>query len=141
MNEFIFSIPNKKHIIKCIINVLYCGQTILSLLGCCCCCCRFWFEFDNSFDSLFIFGCTCVACVACDADNIIVVGPINGVCGTFCFEIVIDSEGAAAIDGTLAEHWDWILHWDWMLRDFSNGGFFIDAENANPRRKIALQNK
>lgn len=26
-----------------------------------------------------------------------------------------------------------------MFRDFNNGGFLIDAENANPRRKIALQ--
>lgn len=25
-----------------------------------------------------------------------------------------------------------------MFRDFNNGGFLIDAENANPRRKIAL---
>lgn len=30
------------------------------------------------------------------------------------------------------------LAWDWMFRDFNNGGFLIDAENANPRRKIAL---
>lgn len=27
---------------------------------------------------------------------------------------------------------------DWILRDFNNGGFFIDDENANPRRNVAL---
>lgn len=75
------------------------------------CCCNF--------DASFIWnGALCSVAICCGSAAI-----------TGCCVLPIIGTGTFAV----------ILVWDWMFRDFNNGGFLIDAENANPRRKIALQ--
>lgn len=92
--------------------------------------CGIWFEQDKSIDSLLNFCCTCVC----------LIGPVFDVLYCICFDVsliwtvfISDVCGIVAITVCAV-----ILVWDCMLRDFNNGGFLIDAENANPRRNIAL---
>lgn len=126
------------------------GQTICSFLVC-----KFWFwfwfgfgfvfgigfgigfELAKSIDSLLNFCCTCVCFVGpvidvwyCNFDVSFICTAVSDVSGAVITGCVPPINGTA----TFAV----MLVWDWIFRDFKSGGFLIDAENANPRRKIAL---
>lgn len=112
--------------------MLVVGQTICSFFVC-----EFWFGFcfgfgfevDKSIDSLLSFCCICVCFV----------GPVIDV-WCCCFDVsficaAVSDACGVVINGCVPLI---MLVWDWIFRDFKSGGFLIDAENANPRRKIAL---
>lgn len=121
--------------------VLVVGQTICSFFDC-----RFWFEQEKSIDSLLHCCCTWVCFVGpvfdvwyCSFDvSLTWIFFSFWVSDAWCVVVVAVIADCCALPiiciGTFAV----ILLWDWMFLDFNNGGFLIDAENANPRRKIAL---
>lgn len=132
---------------------IFFGQTMCSFFVC-------WILLEplakSWIDSLLSFCCTCFAPAAVAIVVAIVPGVVDGWCCNFdvsfiwkvvcsiavCCGIAAMPGCCVGISGTLAivgtDTFAVILAWDWMFRDFNNGGFLIDAENANPRRKIAL---
>lgn len=93
----------------------------------------FSIRFRNTRNWIWLFGQTKFEFFACAEVSFILSIPVVD---SFDCGLVLSGCWLLAITGIdiLAE----MLLCDVMFRDFNSGGFFIDDENARPRRKVAL---